>query len=204
MQKRDFPMGGNSSSPIADLTLAKREFNYMKNLLKQKRFGLAKILSNIKRYVDDVIIFNYLYFHNLIRSIYPPSLDMERVGSNNKNVNYLELNVNIEVTGISLSVYNKTDYFNFEVVTLTFPHSNIPLEVGYNMFYSQVLRFANICNNLDTFMVHLSKMFIILVSRGYNKSQLLKYIRRCMRKYNSVFVKFGVLEDNTILLKLDS
>ena len=204
IQKRGIPMGGNSSSPIADLTLAKREFNYMKNLLKQKKFGLAKILSNIKRYVDDVIIFNYLYFHNLIRSIYPPSLDMERVGSNNKNVNYLELNINIEATGISLSVYNKTDDFNFEVVTLTFPHSNIPLEVGYNMFYSQVLRFANICNDLDTFMLHLSKMFIILVSRGYSKSQLLKYIRRCMRKYNSVFVKFGVMDDNIILLKLDS
>ena len=162
------------------------------------------MLSKIKRYVDDVIIFNYLYFHNLIQSIYPPSLDMERVGSNNKNVNYLESNVNIEATGISLFVYNKTDDFNFEVVTLTFPHSNIPLEVGYNIFYSQVLRFANICNNLDTFMIHLSKMFSILVSRGYSKSQLLKYIKRCMRKYSCVFVKFGVIDDKTILLKLEN
>ena len=202
IQKRGIPMGGNSSSPIADLTLAKREFNYMKQLLKNKKYGLAKLLSNNKRYVDDLIIFNYLYFHNLIRTIYPSSLDMERAGNNNKNVNYLDLNVSIEVTGISLSVYNKTDDFNFEVVTLTFPHSNIPIEIGYNVFYSQVLRYANICTNLEVFISHLSKTFNILISRGYLKSKLLKSVRRCMRKYSNIFVKFGVMDDNMILLRI--
>ena len=78
----------------------------MKQLLKNKKYGLAKLLSNNKRYVDDLITFNYLYFHNLIRSIYPASLDMERAGDNNKNVNYLDLNVSIEADCISVSVYN--------------------------------------------------------------------------------------------------
>ena len=55
----------------------------MKQLLKNKKYGLAKLLSNNKRYVDDLITFNYLYFHNLIRSIYPASLDMERAGDYN-------------------------------------------------------------------------------------------------------------------------
>ena len=49
-------MGGNSSSPIADLTVGKKEFNYMKRLLQEKKVGLAKLLSNNKRYVDDLAI----------------------------------------------------------------------------------------------------------------------------------------------------
>jgi hypothetical protein len=34
---------------------------------------------------------------------------MERAGSNNKEINYLELNINITTEGLEISVYNKTD-----------------------------------------------------------------------------------------------
>ena len=81
----------------------------MKKLMQEKKFGLAKLLSNNFRYVDDLIIMNYLHFQNIIKDIYPPSLDMERSGNNNKDINYLDLNINIKPTGISVNVYNKTD-----------------------------------------------------------------------------------------------
>ena len=199
IQIMGIPMGGNSSSPIADLTLAKFEFNYMQKLLTGKKFALAKHLSNTNRYVDDLITFNYLHFHNLINVIYPPSLQMERSGSDNKIVNYLDLNVSIKPDGISVSVYNKTDDFNFNVVSLTFPHSNIPIEVGYNVFYGQILRYGNICTDLDTFTFHLNKIFQIMVSRNYDREYLIKSIRRCLRKYNSIFCKFGIQDDTQIL-----
>ena len=37
-------------------------------LIKEKKFNLAKILSNNGRYVDDL---NYLHFESLIPRIYP-------------------------------------------------------------------------------------------------------------------------------------
>ena len=63
---RGIPMGGNPSSSISYLTLAKREFIYMMNLIKNKKFALAKILSTIRRYVDDLITINTINFQNLI------------------------------------------------------------------------------------------------------------------------------------------
>merc|ERR1711874_214296 len=51
IQTKGIPMGGNSSSPIADLTLGKMEFNYMKKLIQGNKFGLAKLLSNNCHYV---------------------------------------------------------------------------------------------------------------------------------------------------------
>jgi hypothetical protein len=202
IQRKGIPMGGNSSNPIADLTLAKREYNYMQALLKQKKFSLARILSNTQRYVDDLITLNYLNFHSLISTIYPPSLEMVRSGNDNKNVNYLDLNVIIQQGGISISVYNKTDDFNFDVVSLTFPHSNIPIEVGYNVFYGQILRYGNICSDLDSFILHLTKIFKIMVSRHYDREYLVRMIRKCFRKYNSVFCKFGILDDNSLISHL--
>jgi hypothetical protein len=47
-------MGVNSSAPTADLTVAKRDLKYMMKLLKEKRYGLAKLISKNCRYVDDL------------------------------------------------------------------------------------------------------------------------------------------------------
>ena len=60
-------MCSNSSAPIADLTVGKREFNYMRKLMKEKRSNVAKLLSKKCRYVDDTITLNYLYFHKIIK-----------------------------------------------------------------------------------------------------------------------------------------
>ena len=40
-------------------------------LIKEKKFNLAKILSNNGRYVDDLNTQNYLHFESLIPRIYP-------------------------------------------------------------------------------------------------------------------------------------
>jgi hypothetical protein len=78
-------------------------------LLKEKRNSLAKLLSKNSRYVDNMATLNYLYSHILIKDIYPPSLEMERSGDDNKAINYLDLNINIEEDGLHTIVYNKTD-----------------------------------------------------------------------------------------------
>ena len=129
MQMRGIPMGGNSSSPIADLTIGKKEYNYMINLMKQKKFGLAKLLSSCCKYVDYLMTINYLFFHNIIKEIYPETLKIERSGSDNKNVNNLDLNNSIKENNLDITIYNKTDDFNFDVVSMIFPHSNIPEKV---------------------------------------------------------------------------
>ena len=47
-------MGGSSSPLLADLFLAHCEFTYMKRIIADKKFGLAKLLSRTSRYIDRV------------------------------------------------------------------------------------------------------------------------------------------------------
>lgn len=202
IQSKGIPMGGNSSSPIADLTVGKREFNYVLELMKQKKFGLAKLLSNNCRYVDDLITINYLYFHNIINDIYPETLKMERSGSDNKNVNYLDLNICITEDSLEIKVYNKTDDFNFGIVSLTFPHSNIPEEVGYNVFYSQILRYGTICSNYDDFKKQVIKIFNMLRKRGYKKDKMIQHVKRCLKKYPLIFMKYNIVDYDTLISDL--
>ena len=58
-------MGGNCSPLLADLFLAHCEFLYMGKIIKDKKYGLAKLLSNTSRYIDDLCFINYKHFVSL-------------------------------------------------------------------------------------------------------------------------------------------
>ena len=61
----------------------------MKTLLKEKKMGLAKLLSDNSRYVDDLSILNYRNFSDLIANIYPKDLIMERSSNDDKDLDIL-------------------------------------------------------------------------------------------------------------------
>ena len=96
--RQDFgiPIGGNSSSEIANCTLGWCEFVYMRSLVKDKKWNLAKLLSRNSRYVDDLITLNYTNFGTLYSDIYPEGLLMERSGDNDGVINYLDLNITFD------------------------------------------------------------------------------------------------------------
>lgn len=161
-------------------------------LLKNKKFHLAKRLSYTKRYVDDVCIANYTGFENLITEIYPQDLLMERSGDNNKNVNFLDVSINIQSSGIITNIYNKVDDFNFSVVSLTFPHSNISMEVGYNIFYSQLLRYYRICSRECDFINITKKLYKVLLNRRYDHWKMVLKFKRFIHEYNDILLKYNI------------
>ena len=78
---------------------------------------------------------------------------MERAGNDNKDVNYLDVDLTIDDRGnVRTKLYNKLNGFYFPVVMYNFPQGNMPLSVGYNVFYGQVLRYSNIISDLEHFI----------------------------------------------------
>ena len=198
-QTKGIPMGGNISSFVADISLCKCEFNFMTGLIKEKKFNLAKILSNNGRYVDDLNTQNYLHFESLIPRIYPPDLKMERAGDDNKDINYLDINITIDDRGdIRTDLYNKLNDFNFPVVMYNFPQGNMPLSVGYNVFYGQVLRYSNIISDLENFISATKQLYRILLRRGYDDEQLKRKFRGLIRGRPDVLHKYNVQDINDI------
>ena len=191
------PMGGNSSGEIAKSSLGFYEFDYMKELMKNKKqWDLAKRLSNNSRYIDDLITINYLHFDKVYPSIYPESLLMQRAGNDNKNINYLDLNIIIGNEGkITTKVFCKQDDFDFPVVQYSFPDGNMPHDIGHNIFYGQILRFALLCSKKEDFVNSAKKLFQSLIDRGYHKRPLLKQLNKAL-KNNSYIVNNYEIMDN--------
>ena len=183
-------MGGSCSSPMADLTLAYREYLYMKKIIKSK-FGLAELLSNNSRYIDDINIINFKNFASIVKDIYPSDLKVERSGNNNKIINYLDVTITISQDKVETTVYNKHKSFNFPVISYTFPSGNIPLELGLNIFYGQILRFCRICSSLNNLIDKSGPLIVTFRERGYDKFKLKKYMRKVFNKNNLFLFKFG-------------
>ena len=78
---------------------------------------------------------------------------MERSGDDNEFVNYLDIAVNIYSHKVTTKMYNKVDDFNFEVVSFTFPHSNISILLDTIYFIANlfdIIRYVQRFRTLST------------------------------------------------------
>ena len=151
------PTGGNASPFIADLHLSWCEYSYMTKIIKTD-YAMAKLLSYNCRYVDDICTINFKYFGDIAK--------------------IWDLYIRVVNGKFVTDIFHKVDDFNFEVINYPFPQSNIHSMLGYTTFYSQIIRFFRICNNINDFLFRAKLSYSKLVKRGYIHSLLYKYFKR--------------------------
>ena len=199
-QIKGIPMGGNASPFIADLYLAWHEFCYMSKLVASKSpadHKLAKILSLNSRYLDDISVINYLNFDSIAKQIYHPTLVLEGSTTGYHFDTFLDLLIRIQNKRFVVGIYHKVDDFNFEVISFPFPSSNIHSQLGYNTFYSQLVRFFRLCNNVMDFSARVRITFYKLFKRGYSDTILHKYFIKFCNRY-PVVSKYGMGDANNL------
>ena len=88
----------------------------------------------------------------------------------------LDMQVDIIDASFNTKVYNKTDSFPFEVVSLPFLNSNISEKICYKVFYSQVLRYQRLCSKREDFETRVKSLGEILIKRDYKRDLLCREI----------------------------
>ena len=72
--------------------------------------------------------------------------------------NVLDLHIKIISGKFDVSVYDKRDYFPFQIVQFSSKDSNIPRSAVRGVFLSQVIRYFRICHNGDGCIDRLSNI----------------------------------------------
>lgn len=185
------PMGMIPAPGFAKLGLAVDEFKFCQKLVKDKRIDLIKKMINCVRYIDDIGVANFIGFGEIAREIYPISLTLNK--SNESSVTeyaFLDLNVSILNDKFCIKVYNKTDDYNFRVITFPYLDSNILTSICYSVYFGEILRFLRISSRLEDFEARSRKLTEMLVERNYKETEMAKQFFKLFLRYRQEARKF--------------
>jgi hypothetical protein len=98
----------------------------------------------------------------------------------------LKLDTNGKLT---TQLYDKRDDFNFFIINFPFLCSNIPISPAYDVYISQLIRYARACLTYDQFLIRGSLLTKTLMSQGFLQSRLQAALRKFYGRYNDLVCK---------------
>ena len=195
------PIGLDSGQDIANLLLFQYESSYI-DRISRRDINLARKFSLCDRYIDDLSSLNFPDFSQHLPNIYPPELIVNLSSNSTTNVNYLDLNMKIDNnSNLEISVYDKRDDFNFNIVNFPYLDSCIPRKPALGIFLSQLIRYARICTKFDDFSQRSLILSKRLQNQGYKLKELRKLLIRFYHERGSLIEKYNQRDINFFLDK---
>lgn len=185
-------MGSNASPVIADLTLTVMEYEFV-------RKNQSIVIPLACRYIDDIIVINVPNFEQIAVEIYGLHLPLKQTNATLDKANFLDLHIEIHSNICKFKIYNKTDDFDFTVVRFPFKASNVHSQIGYNTFYSQLIRVGRLTEDSTDFENRTREMFMELLKHGFERYKLIKKFLQFSEKYSSLLLKFGICYHGDVL-----
>ena len=127
------PMGTNCAPFVADLFLFCYERDFMLSLSDNNQTDVIEAFNSTSRYLDDLLNIDHPYFEQMVGQIYPTDLQLNKANSSDTEAPFLDLNLSITNGIVSSKIYDKWDYFNFEIVNFPFLDGDVlaPLPMVY-------------------------------------------------------------------------
>ena len=159
---------------------------------------IARQFIGLNRYRDDCSALNIDNFRDIAREIYPQSLELSQENDDLTQATVLDMHVEIKEGFFKTKVYNKTDSFPFEVISLPFLESNISERICYKVFYSQVLRYQRLCSELFDFNSRVRILGEFLIKRSCKRDLLCREFVQVISNYREEFERWEIPLDGVV------
>ena len=119
--------------------------------------------------------------------MYPAELEIKDTTESNTSASFLDLLLSIERDGqLRTSLYDKSDDFNFRITNFPFLSSNIPSSPAYDIFISQLIRYARTCSSYECFVLKSARLSSKLLRQGYVMERLKSSLRKFYGRYGDL------------------
>jgi hypothetical protein len=109
--------------------------------------------------------------------IYPPELEVKETTDTASSASFLDLYLEFDDSGqISTKIYDKWD-FNFKIIHLSNLCSNIPASPAYDVYISQLIRYARASSNYSDFLKRHLYLRNMLLDQGYDRFALFDLLK---------------------------
>ena len=134
------------------------------------------MFNDTSGYIDDIFTIDNPEFEKNIHDIYPAELQLNKANTSDEETSFLDLNITVIGSDINTSVNDKRDDFGFPIVSCPWLSDDVPRLPSYDIYISQLVRFARCCTCVLDF--HSKNLQIIskLLTQGYRYHKLRKKI----------------------------
>ena len=172
---------------LADIFLYSYEAEFIQSLLSAGKKRLASQFNFTYRYTDDGLSINNPDFDNYLGQMYPPEMEIKDTTESNFSASYLDLLQSIGRDGQRrISLYDKSDDFNFHITNFPFLRSNIHYSPTYGVFISQLIQYARACSSYECLILRAVRLFNKLLGLGYDKERLKSSLRKFCGRYGDL------------------
>ena len=123
--------------------------------------------------------------------IYPPELEVKETTDTASSASFLDLYLEFDDIGQrSTKIYDKREDFNFKIINFPNMCSNIPASPAYDVYISQLIRYARASRNYSDFLKRHLHLRNRLLDQDYKNSPysiLSKYIPSLQTIINDAF-----------------
>ena len=125
--------------------------------------------------------------------MYLAELEIKDTTESTASASYLDLLLSIGRDGqLHTSIYDKRDDFNFHITNFPFLSSNIPSSPAYEVFISQLIRYARACSSYEFFILRAMRLSSKLLKQGYLVERLKLSFRKFYGQYGDLIQRYEI------------
>ena len=163
----------------------------MLSLSDNNQADIIEAFNSTSRYLDDLLNIDNPYFEQMVGQIYPIELKLNKANYSDTEAPFLDLTLSITNGIVSSKTYDKRDDFNFEIVNFPFLDGNVPCTPSYGVYFSQLIRFARVCSNVDDFN-NRNLLSAKLLKQGYRYHKIRKAFSKFYNRHSELIVKYNI------------
>ena len=186
------PMGTNCAPLVADLFLFCYDRDYMLFLSEDNQSGVIEAFNSTSRYLDDLLNIDNNLFNNMVKRIYPLELQLNKANVSDAEASFLDLHLSISDGFVKTKIYDKRDYFDFNIVNFPFLGGDVPRSASYGVHISELIRFAQVSSHVDDFNTRNKVLTAKLLRQRYRYHKLRKAFSKFYRRHFDIVSEYNV------------
>ena len=104
----------------------------------------------------------------------------------------MDLHLSISDGFVKTKIYDKRDYFDFDIVNFPFQDGDVPRSTSYGVYISQLIRLARVSSQVDDFNTRNKVLTAKLLRQGYRYHKIRKAFSKFYRRHFDIVSKYNV------------
>ena len=186
------PVGAGCAPLVVDLFLFCYGRDFVLSLSDNNQTGVFEAFGPTSGCLSDWLNIDGAYFEQKVGRVCSAGLQLGGANSSDTEAPFLDSNLSITHGIVSSKIYDKRDDFNFEIVGFPLLDGDVPRSPSYDVYVSQLIRFAGVCSGVGGFCSGGLLLAAELLKQGCGYHKIRKAFSKFCPRHSELVVKYNI------------